>query len=334
MLISKFEKILQFIQNKNVLVLTHQLVDVDALASMICFKFLMKELKQDKVCFHFSTLTKSAKEFFSRLSERFGDFDLNDNLLDLPEFDVLIVLDTNNLEHVILPDIKERNFLIKPLIFIDHHLMTKSTKEECNLLSIIDEEHNSTSEIIYEFLTHYIVEIPLQYIYLIVAGIITDTGFFKHANKGVFRVLARLLEKDGDYQEIVSFLDHNKDISEKIAQIKGTQRVKLYRIQDKLVGISHVSNFRAKVAASLLNLGFDVAIVYSKLKKGSFITARAKKYVCLETGLNLGDLIKKISNGRGGGHDGAASAFIEINLEDKLSELLALIQEILIRWSQ
>ena len=331
MFISKFEKILQFIQNKNILVLSHDLVDIDALASMFCFKFLMKELKHDKVNLHFSTLTKSTKEFFSLFSERFDDFNIDDNLIDVSEFDVVIVLDTNNLEHLILPNIEEINLQEKPFIFIDHHPLTISAKKDSDLLSIIDEEFNSTSEIIYELIVHYIDEIPLPYVYLIVAGIITDTGYFRHANKGVFRILTRLLEKDGSYQEIVGLLDHNKDISEKIAQIKGVQRVKLYRIEDKLVGISHVSNFRAKVATSLLNLGFDIAIVYSTLKKGNFITARAKKYICLETGLNLGKLIKQISNGRGGGHDGAASVFIETNLEDKLAELLALIQEILIK---
>ncbi|TFG28071.1 MAG: hypothetical protein EU532_06180 [Promethearchaeota archaeon] len=331
MLTSKFENILSFIQNKKVLVLTHHLVDVDALASMICFKFLMKELKHDRVYFHCSTLTKSTKEFFSLFSEQFGPFDIKDNLGNLSEFDVLIVLDTNNLNHLIVPDIKESSLLMKPIIFIDHHPTTISTKNNYNLLSIIDDKYNSTSEIVYELITHYIVEIPLPYLYLIAAGIITDTGFFKHANKRVFRSLARLLEKEGNYQEIVNLLDHNKDISEKIAQIKGVQRVKLYRMQDKLVGISHVSNFRAKVAVNLLNLGFDVAIVYSKVKKGNFITARAKKYVCLETGLNLNELLEKISNGRGGGHDGAASVFIEKNLEDKIAELLALIQEILIK---
>ena len=331
MLTSKFEKILQFIQNKNILVLTHELVDIDALASMICFKFLMKELKHNRIHFHFSNLTKSTREFFSLFSERFDPFDIKDNLTDLSEFDGLIVLDTNNLDHVIIPDVKKSKFLLEPIIFIDHHPTTISIKDDSNKLSIIDDKFNSTSEIIYELITHYIVEIPLPYLYLIGAGIITDTGFFKHANKRAFQILAKLLEKDGNYQEIVSLLDHKKDISEKIAQIKGVQRVKLYRMQDKLVGISHVSNFRAKVAANLLNLGFDVAVVYSKLKEGNFITARAKKYVCIETGLNLNKLLEQISNGRGGGHNGAASVFIETNFEDKLAKLLALIQEILIK---
>lgn len=331
MLNSKFNKILRFIQNKNVLVLTHQLVDIDALACFICFKYLISKLKYNRVYFHISTPTKSTKEFFSLWSEKFG---INKIIEDLPypsEIDALIVLDTNNLDHIIVPDSETNDLKTKPIIFIDHHSIPTLNKEDYNMLSIIDDRFNSTSEIIYELIKHYNFKIPIPYIYLIVAGIITDTSFFKHANKEVFQRLGFLLENDVNYQEIVDLLDHEITFSEKIAQIKGVQRVQLYRMGDRLVGISHVSNFRARIAANLLNLGFDVSIVYSKLKKGNYITARAKKYVCLETGLHLGKLLGQISNGKGGGHDGAATVFIETSIEDKLAELIELIQEILIK---
>ena len=331
MLSSKFEKILGFVRNKKTLVLTHRLLDVDALASIICFKYLIKELKLDGFYFYFSSLTKSTNDFFSLFTEKFGDFDVQDGIIDFKEIGAFIILDTNNLDQVDVPNIENKSVITKPIIFIDHHSFSILNKRIQNKLSIIEDKYNSTSEIIYELFQHYHFEIPIPYIYLIVAGMISDTGFFKHANTQVFRRLASLLENNVNYQEIVSLLDHKKNISEKIAQIKGAQRIKLYRMQDKLVGISHVSNFRAKVATNLLKLGLDISIVYSKLKKGNFITARAKKHICLETGLHLGKLLEIISDGRGGGHDGAASVFIEEDIEEKLEELLKLIQEILIR---
>ena len=331
MLTSKFEKILDFIQNKKTLVLTHHLLDIDALASIISFKYLTSKLKLDRIYFYFSSLTKSTTVFFSLFNEKFGEFYINDIDIELEEIEVFLILDSNNFDQVDIPNIENKRILNKPIIFIDHHSIPVKSKENLNKLSIIEENYNSTSEMIYILFKHYKFEIPIPYVYLIVAGIISDTGFFKHANTQVFQRLASLLENRINYQDIIGLLDHKFDISEKIAQIKGAQRIKLYRMQEKLVGISHVSNFRAKVATTLLKLGLDVCIVYSKSKKGNIITVRAKKHVCLEYGLHLGKILEKISEGRGGGHDGAASVFIEVDLEEKLEELLNLIQEILIK---
>ena len=331
MLSSKFEKILNFIHDKKTLVLTHHLLDIDALASIISLKYLTYELRLDKIYFYISSLTKSTSDFFSLLIAKFGEFNVQDRMIDINEIEVILILDTNNINQVNGPYVKIEQLITKPVIFIDHHSIPIINKKNLNKLSIIEDEYNSTSEIIFELFKHYNLEIPIPYIYLIVAGIISDTGFFKHANARVFQRLASLLENKVIYQEIVGLLDHKKDLSEKIAQIKGAQRLELYRMQDTLVGISHVSNFRAKVAANLLKLGLDISIVYSKSKKGNFITVRAKKHICLDYGLHLGKLLEKISDGRGGGHDGAASVFLEVSLEEKLEELLKLIQEILIK---
>ena len=73
MLSSKFEKILNFIHDKKTLVLTHHLLDIDALASIISLKYLTYELRLDKIYFYISSLTKSTSDFFSLLIEKFGE---------------------------------------------------------------------------------------------------------------------------------------------------------------------------------------------------------------------------------------------------------------------
>ncbi|GAH62999.1 unnamed protein product, partial [marine sediment metagenome] len=68
----------------------------------------------------------------------------------------------------------------------------------------------------------------------------------------------------------------------------------------------------------LIKNGFDVGIVYSEEKNRKNINSRAKKSVCLNTGLHLGKILEKLSqyaDGSGGGHDGAAS--ITFNAELK-----------------
>ncbi|MFW9825898.1 MAG: DHHA1 domain-containing protein, partial [Candidatus Thorarchaeota archaeon] len=105
-------------------------------------------------------------------------------------------------------------------------------------------------------------------------------------------------------------LEREIDISERIARIKGMQRVDLIREGNYLIGITNVSSFGAKVASSLIKLGFDVCLTHSLEKEKSIINGRAKKTICQKTGLHMGKIFEEISasfGGNGGGHDGAAA---------------------------
>ena len=70
---------------------------------------------------------------------------------------------------------------------------------------------------------------------------------------------------------------------------------------------------------------FDVGVAYSEKKSGYRISTRAKKYVCLKTGLLLGRILEDLSDDEisGGGHDGAAA----IQGKEGLEELLAILIE-------
>jgi hypothetical protein len=131
-------------------------------------------------------------------------------------------------------------------------------------------------------------------------------------------------------QDILTLLTYNIDISEKIAKIKGMQRTQLVRIGKYLVGITNVSSFGASVASMLINLGFDIAIVSSKEKSEFKITTRATSDICFETGLHLGKILNNVSEGSGGGHDGAASINGISDLKVIINEILENVKQILI----
>ena len=57
------------------------------------------------------------------------------------------------------------------------------------------------------------------------------------------------------------------DLSEKIARLKASQRMKVYRKGDWIIATAEVSSFQASVARGFLNLGADVAIIVGE-KKG------------------------------------------------------------------
>ncbi|KKN36690.1 hypothetical protein LCGC14_0771240, partial [marine sediment metagenome] len=165
-----------------------------------------------------------------------------------------------------------------------------------------------------------------------IAAILTDSGFFKHGDNNTIRNVSKLLNDEINFQDILRLLDYEIDVSEKIAKIKGLQRVQLIREGDYLIGITNVSSYGATISSMLMKVGFDISFVYSEEKNGSRINARAKRSVCLKTGLHLGKILGEIANefrGSGGGHDGAASINSEIEASIIIDKIIKKVKSYL-----
>ncbi len=326
---SEIDGLVQFLKNKTPLITTHNLVDNDALASTQAFKFLLNQIwPNKKVYLTYSKITKSTKSFITKFLQKYPNIDLfGDNEFDISQIDVIIVLDSNNFDQIIINGVDDITKLEIPFIFIDHHMNLNPNNSTLNL---IDDTRYSTSEIIFEFYKHLSLKLSSQTKILLISGILTDTGFFKYSNNNSIKLISRLLTPKIEFQEIKKLLELDIDISEKIAEIKGLQRVKLIRVKDWLIGITQVSNYRASVASTLLNVGFDVSIVYSRDNTGTKITSRAKNEVCQNTRLHLGKILNDLYRGSGGGHNGAASAHIKDETDVNLDELINEIKQTLI----
>jgi len=333
MLYSKFKKLINFIKNKNLLILTHDLADIDGFVSTLTLKlFLNQVLKNQKIYITFSELSSNSKDFKKNFSKKFPDFGyFCDENIDFSSVEVILIIDTNNLDLVKSPtnfDIQKSDI---PIIFIDHHLnLDKKYKNNDIALNLIYEDFSSTAELIFELFEYFKVDIPNTYRFLLAAGILTDSGFFKYANNNTISRISKILTDKATLQDKITLLERRTNVSEKIAKIKGLQRVRLIRIGERLVGISNVSSFSASVATMLINIGFDVSIVYSQEKDDFRITTRAKKEVCQKTGLHLGKILSEISKGKGGGHDGAASVSGKENLDIYLGEIINKLKQTLI----
>ncbi|MFW9819121.1 MAG: bifunctional oligoribonuclease/PAP phosphatase NrnA [Candidatus Thorarchaeota archaeon] len=341
MLRSKFDNFLAFIKNKNILITTHDLVDIDGLVSCFTLKYLLNLLncefsksKNQEISIYFSELSKSTKNFIKNFNKVFPEFDFSyEETFDLTNIDILIILDTNNLNQIKNYDNMDITHMKIPYIFIDHHYyeQTLENRNE-NFLDLVSNDYSSTSEIILELIEFYKKPLTIPLKNLIISAILTDSGFFKHGNNKSIQNVSKLLCEDIKIQEIYQFLQNKIDISEKIAKIKGLQRVELIRAGESLIGITNVSSFGASVASMLIKLGFDVGIAISKEKNHYIINTRAKKAVCLKNKLNLGKILQSISllhNGSGGGHDGAASLTINKDVDDILQEIIGKVKQFL-----
>ena len=333
MLNSKKDDFLNYLKGKNLLIATHDSADLDGFVSVLVLKFFFENFFTNQNIFlTFSKLSKYTKNFVVKFLQKFPDFDFpSNNEENFSNIDVIVIVDSNNLEQIKLSSTLN---LDVPFIFVDHHLdLKKNYVGNITSLNLIFENYSSTAEIILELIDNYNFDLPIPYKYLLISAILTDSGFLKYGNTETIKHLLNILQDEIEFQDVLLLLENETDISKKIASIKGLQRVKLIRVDSWLIGISHVSSFSASVASTLIKVGFDVGIVYTKEKSKYRISARAKKNICLKTGLHLGKILNGISNGdSGGGHDGAATLNGENDLERSLSEIIDNIKRTLINY--
>lgn len=330
MLNSKKEALLNFLKDKNLLITTHDLADLDGFISGIALKYCFENyFPNQNMYLTFSGISKHTKSFVNKFSVKFPNFTFAfQEHVELTDIDVIVIVDSNNLDQIKLFN----NFDLEiPYIFIDHHLnLQKNYPGNVSSLNLIFDTYSSTSEMVLELIDDCNIKLPLPYKYLLVSAILTDSGFLKYGNTGTIKNLNHILQDQIEIQNVLPLLEREIDISEKIARIKALQRVKLIRINNWLIGLSHLSSFSASAASILTKVGFDIGIVVSEDKSDYRITTRAKKQVCLKTGLHLGKIISEINSVNGGGHDGAATLNGKNDVEEILNQLIDKIKETLI----
>jgi phosphoesterase RecJ-like protein len=132
-------------------------------------------------------------------------------------FDLIITLDTGNLEH--LGPIYDRNselFFKIPVINIDHH----ASNTDYGQVNLVDPVAASTTEIVLGILEEMEKKYEKKFITedvatLLMAGLITDTGSFQHANTSprAMEVAAKLLDFGARQQEIIKNIYKTKKLS-------------------------------------------------------------------------------------------------------------------------
>ncbi|MFW9946251.1 MAG: bifunctional oligoribonuclease/PAP phosphatase NrnA [Candidatus Odinarchaeota archaeon] len=329
---SRIKSFITYLKGKKILITTHHSPDLDGFATSIVLQFFFQTLfKNQEINLYFSVFSKFINSFLDSFKKMFPNFNFKSlNNIDDSNFDVIIIVDTNNLDQVkIFKDFKILDSSI-PFIFIDHHFnLNNEYIGNLKSLNIIFENYSSTAEIIIEIIKRFKIKIPRPYKVLLVTAILTDSGFFKYGNNQTIHNVSNLMKDDISFQEILLLLNSELDLSERIAKIKGLQRVELLRIEEWLLGITHVSSFSASVASMLISIGFDISIVCSEKQDETVISTRAKKEVCLKTGLHLGKILSEIGEGSAGGHDGAASLNCNLDLEVILKKVIDKIKKVL-----
>ena len=328
------------VSNSSSIVITgHKNADPDALAAVMGLKEFLNQIKPKKKIDLVLNLNKLAEKVFNEILSKDPKWNFSKKF---PEnIDLLIITDTSDLGMVIDDhNIQKEGAkpIIKNIIIIDHHIIPIKFDDRVKH-SLILSDYSSTAEIITKlFQMHNLI--PNRDIVLaLLAGIITDTGHFRYATKDTLENAQFLLETGVTISEVTEKLNKKMARSEKIARIRGANRIqRIHYIDDYIVVFSHVSSYEASVCKALIELGADVSFILSYVPKTREfrISSRAKGKLIRETSLHLGEIMRIIGekyNGSGGGHDGAAGAYGILITDEKdymgelVPELLKLVKK-------
>lgn len=196
-----------------------------------------------------------------------------------------------------------------PICVIDHHDTCDWNFSEGDLE--LRGNARATTQMVFEYLKEYSPETLTDEVRkLLLAGLITDTGRFKHADESSLRCAADLLNGAGfEYQEFVEEIQKEKiSPSDRGAILKALSRCQSTDCGKWNLVHTHAGIHEGKVAGLLIQAGAEISLVSRTRDGETRLTARAPRSSTI-AGIHLGEMMKVMSEkmgGEGGGHDGAA----------------------------
>ncbi len=216
-----------------------------------------------------------------------------------------------------------------PKCIIDHHSSGDGYELNDEDFSMIWDVC-STAEMILSWAEKYAPErIDEESRRLLLAGIITDTGRFRHADAHSLTSAARLAsELQIDFPSFVETMESVElNHSQRVSISKALKRVETLEAGQWFLSYTRAGTNEGLVARSLLTAGADIALVSRSVNGETRLTARANR-AATKQGVNLGQIMQAMvarSGGEGGGHDGAAGWTGNIDQVDATSGFIALL---------
>jgi len=324
----QIHKITELIDNRNAklaVLLCHINADPDAICAAYSFAALVKRLRPSL------NIEIAAAQGPSRLSKHLLN-SLPATLTIQPhieEANIIVLLDTNTIQQ--LGEWSEQVKASKAaLIVIDHHASHPET-ESLATLSVADEKASSACEIVYRLYKEAQMDLTPAEAKALFLGIAFDTRHFVLANSTTLKVIADLIDAGVKAEETLSLLSLPMDLSERIARLKASRRVKLIKVKEWLIAFSNVSAFQASAARALISIGAHVAVVAGEKGEKIQISMRATQDFHEKTGVHLGrDIAKPLGEylrGMGGGHAVSAGVNGSGEVEASLKRCARLLKE-------
>lgn len=308
---------------KNIFLMAHKNLDLDALGSSIGMNMILKRKKKN--CYliiddkhHEAGVEKVLRELEGCIKIIKSE-NLDEYLHPRKSKNLLIILDTNKKELVQSKEVLNK---IEKKLIIDHHDLGKTSIKDAIIID--DNKVSSTCEMITSLIEFYDVELESYYATILLSGIVLDTNnytlnttaetyyasyYLASLGASAKKVQYLLKQNIEEYTERQKLLSAIETIDDKVAFTKATQHMQ-YRKEDL-----------AKVADTLLFFNnIEASFVIGKIGKDTIgLSARS-----------LGNYdISKILVKLGGGGDSynGAATFEKTTISKVEQELRKLIKE-------
>jgi len=304
-----------------IVITSHQNSDVDAVLSCYVAKRIVNELNGRATV---DVITPGMNLQARRVAESLG---ITIEIVEgnaLPQYDLCLLLDVNNLAHI--GSLKDYVVSDKPVVIIDHH--RPSIGMPPNALSIIDDDAVATAEVLCDIMISLGLKPSKKEAQCLLIGILSDSRRLMIGTEKTLRDVAFLLSHGASLSEAVATLSMPMSYSEKVARLKASQRASLYSLGQWIVAVSNVGSYEASAARALVDLGADLAAVCNELNGEVRLCARAGEDFVKSTGLHLGEELERLGSmmsGSGGGHASAACATIPRRCSEVIEGFLALV---------
>lgn len=197
-------------ERRRLLIVTHQRPDGDALGSAFAARDALSQAGIHCQVFVDEAIPQAYAEFAP-------DDLLVDTSVDLDTFDGLLCLDSAKANRVALPSGVTIENCGLSVCNVDHHLDNPRYGE----IALVDSSQAATCEVLTRFFEEFDWSISKDCAELLLIGIITDTGSFRHENTtpDSLRATARLIERGADYQRVMRAVFQNETPS--MLRLKG-----------------------------------------------------------------------------------------------------------------
>lgn len=283
-------------KSKNIVIVTHENPDGDAVGSSLAMYHALKGLK------------KNVDIIIPEYAKCFNELPGIDEVIKESDkvYDLAISLDaaTDKLLNVWVKYFREAD----QRIVIDHH----STNTMFGDINYVDLSAPACAQVVYMLIKHYRWKITPEIGTCIMAGIITDTGGFQYSgvSKDTFNIAAELLDVGVNISKV-----YKKVFDTKTKSSFELRRIAIDRmefLEDGKIAFTYVTNederkvnagvgdYEGIVSEGRSVEGVEVSIFLHELKNGEFkISLRSNSYV------NVSDVCIMFG---GGGHIRAAGA--------------------------
>ncbi|NHJ04947.1 MAG: hypothetical protein EAX90_08995 [Candidatus Heimdallarchaeota archaeon] len=310
------KKLIKKLQNgkyNSIAIIGHTSADPDSIASAYGVEFIMRNFHpKARIDVLVDGISDPTKELITYYNSEFSS-EANNN------YDLIIIVDVNVPNQLGVFKDFVLSFNKNDIVIIDHHAISDLATDYSNFV-FIDDERTSASEIICELIFELKLKPSVQLLTILLSGIIYDSRRFYSMNKNLLKILEKIFDFNVNYDLAVKLVQRDYENSERIARLKCASRLQIQKIHGWQIAWSRIGSHEGSCARSILDLGADVAIIYSKRKKETRLNVRASHAFYLETQVHFGrdimSILGKEYNGDGGGHSTAAA----LNIPSEITE--------------